>query len=131
MTKTWVLDTDTKGTGAEMVPLDKVLRDRRRARDAARRSRFRRRRDPPPEPSPEQDSSPEPARPRKFKVVNAISRETLTEEAGVREAVELLEGSRSVADMRVYVWEPEGGEWRALSLREQMVLRGFRARAAD
>jgi hypothetical protein len=131
MTKTWVLDTDTKGTGAEMVPLDKVLRDRRRARDAARRSRFRRRRDPPPEPSPEQDSSPEPARPRKFKVVNAISRETLTEEAGVREAVELLEGSRSVADMRVYVRESEGGEWRALSLREQMLLRGFRARAAD
>ena len=25
MTKTWVLDTDTKGTGAQMVPLDKVV----------------------------------------------------------------------------------------------------------
>lgn len=27
MRKTWVLDTETKGTGAEMVPLEKVLRE--------------------------------------------------------------------------------------------------------
>ena len=26
MAKTWVLDSDTKGTGAQMVPLEKVLR---------------------------------------------------------------------------------------------------------
>jgi hypothetical protein len=39
--RTWVLDTDTKGTGANMVPLEKVLekdepaaRPRRRARPA-------------------------------------------------------------------------------------------------
>ena len=31
MTKIWVLDTETKGTGAEMVPLEKVL-ERRPAR---------------------------------------------------------------------------------------------------
>jgi hypothetical protein len=41
-TKTWVLDTDTKGTGANVVPLEKVLRGaepapppRRRAAPAA------------------------------------------------------------------------------------------------
>ena len=42
--KTWVLDTDTKGTGANMVPLDKVASDgdrpsqsrRRRVRSAPR-----------------------------------------------------------------------------------------------
>jgi hypothetical protein len=39
--KTWVLDTDTKGTGANMVPLEKVLRKQddapARPRRAARR----------------------------------------------------------------------------------------------
>jgi|SRR5829696_2633506 len=30
-TKTWVLDTDTKGTGANMVPLEKVLEKPERA----------------------------------------------------------------------------------------------------
>ncbi len=27
MAKVWVLDTETKGTGANMVPLEKVLRE--------------------------------------------------------------------------------------------------------
>jgi hypothetical protein len=39
MRKTWVLDTETKGTGANMVPLEKVQKqpeaDRRRARRRA------------------------------------------------------------------------------------------------
>jgi hypothetical protein len=57
MAKTWVLDTDTKGTGAQMVPLEKVQkknddapRKRRTARpadgDAAKRGRARRSREP-------------------------------------------------------------------------------------
>jgi hypothetical protein len=30
MAKTWVLDTETKGAGAHMVPLEKILRERER-----------------------------------------------------------------------------------------------------
>ncbi len=37
MGKTWVLDTDTKGTGARMVPLDKVVEERSAPQPAPRR----------------------------------------------------------------------------------------------
>lgn len=35
--KTWVLDTDTKGTGANMVPLEKTLADEERKAPSRRR----------------------------------------------------------------------------------------------
>jgi hypothetical protein len=37
MAKTWVLDTETKGTGANVVPLEKVLRRPEEAPEPARR----------------------------------------------------------------------------------------------
>jgi hypothetical protein len=37
--KTWVLDTDTKGTGANIVPLDKTLADKERSTPARPRRR--------------------------------------------------------------------------------------------
>ena len=40
--------------------------------------------------------------------------------------MELLEGVRSVVDVRIYVWEPELGDWRALSLREKKLMWEFR-----
>ena len=55
MAKAWVLDTDTKGTGAEMVPLEKLERQRRRGRDRERISVIRRTPLPPEEPT--EDSS--------------------------------------------------------------------------
>jgi hypothetical protein len=39
MGKVWVLDTETKGTGAEMVPLEKVLEKRAPKAEPAPRSR--------------------------------------------------------------------------------------------
>jgi hypothetical protein len=42
MGKAWVLDTDTKGTGAQMVPLEKVLEKPGKKDEAASRSRRRR-----------------------------------------------------------------------------------------
>jgi hypothetical protein len=42
MGKVWVLDTETKGTGAEMVPLEKVLETRGPEAVPARTSRKRR-----------------------------------------------------------------------------------------
>jgi hypothetical protein len=124
MAKAWVLDTDTKGTGAEMVPLEKLERQRQRARDRERISVIRRTPVPPEKPAedPERDDQ------RRFKLVNVLSREVLGDGVGPREAVDLLEGVRSVVDVRVYVWEPELEDWRALSLREKKLMWEFRGR---
>ena len=127
MAKIWVLDTDTKGTGAEMVPLDRALKDKARARDGERGHRARRRPASPPKPPGETEAA-EPRGPRRFKVVNAITREVLGEGIGARETVDLLDGVRSVADVHVYVWEPEADEWRALTLREQKTMWELRGR---
>jgi hypothetical protein len=66
--KTWVLDTETKGTGANMVPLEKVLEKPepapapRRAAPAAESRRPPRRHAPRPAPGPvERSSTPLPA----------------------------------------------------------------------
>lgn len=113
MGRVWVLDTETKGTGAQMVPLEKVLR--KPAPESApvyvppKRSE---RPEPPPEPKP----------PRRFKVVDVMTREVLAEDAGTRATVDLLETLRSVVDVRVYVGEDGGGRWRLLTLGEQRAL---------
>jgi hypothetical protein len=124
MAKAWVLDTDTKGTGAEMVPLEKLERQRRRGRDRERISVIRRTPLPPEERTEDADRTDE----RRFKVVNVLSREVLGDGVGPREAVELLERVRSVVDVRIYVWEPELEDWRALSLREKKLMWEFRGR---
>ena len=66
--KTWVLDTETKGTGANMVPLDKVLKKpepapaRRRPAPAAEPKRAERRERRRSEPRPvERSATPLPA----------------------------------------------------------------------
>jgi hypothetical protein len=119
MAKTWVLDTETKGTGAEMVPLEKVQQRRRSAQEGARaaerrRWRFEKR---VPEPPPER-----PRQPRKFKVVDVMTRQVLIEDVAVRRVLELLGESRSVVDSIVYVWNREEKDWRPLTMREQKVL---------
>jgi hypothetical protein len=127
MGKVWVLDTDTKGTGAEMVPLDRALKEKTRTREGERGPRVRRK--PAPQPKPRQDDeSAEPRGPRSFKVVNAITREVLGDGIGARETVELLDGMRSVVDAHIFVREPGTDEWRALTLREQRKLWGLRGR---
>ena len=55
MGKTWVLDTDTKGTGARMVPLEDVLAKPEVEPEPERRPRGR---------SPEPGDRPAPERPR-------------------------------------------------------------------
>jgi hypothetical protein len=119
MAKHWVLDTETKGTGAEMVPLEKVLERRRSSRavedeQPRRRSRPRRREPPAPE--------PQPRRPRRFKVVDVMTRQPLAEDVGIREALEVLADARSVVDVIVYAWDREREDWRPLAMREQKLL---------
>jgi hypothetical protein len=120
MGKTWVLDTDTKGTGAQMVPLEKVLRQptgkpARRPVPPAR-----------PRPAPE----PEPAKPRRFKVVDVVSREVLAEDAGTRATVELLNDVRSIVDVAIYVRSEQAEKWQLLTLAESKMLWNLRGRAA-
>jgi hypothetical protein len=114
MGKIWVLDTETKGTGAQMVPLEKVLSEPapRRQRHTARKPQPRRR-------------GSEPRQPPKFKLVDVMTRQTLAEGAGTRKTVELLKDIRSIVDVSVYVAEGDG--WRPLTLGERKALWALRA----
>jgi hypothetical protein len=112
--KVWVLDTETKGTGAQMVPLEKVLKQPAPARE-------RRRARPVPQPA-RKDSGAEPAPPRRFRVIDALSRELLADDAGAAATIELLRGIERPVDVSLYVWEPKADKWRLLTRRERALL---------
>jgi hypothetical protein len=114
MGKVWVLDTETKGTGANMVPLEKILRKTSSAPFEHLRVRPRPRKRPAP--------PPEPRAPRRFKVVDVMTRQAVVEDASARETVDVLRGVRSTVDVNVYVWEPKRDDWRLLTLAEQRAL---------
>ena len=120
----WVLDTETKGTGAEMVPLEKLQRRKRTATPAARTTVLRRR-----APSEQETpAAPEPAphAPRRFRLVGVMSGETVADDVGSREAVEALRSFQSPLDVRIYVWEPADEEWRPVTLGEKKAIWAFR-----
>ncbi len=127
MGRLWVLDTDTKGTGAEMVPLEKVLR--KPVREPERRLVA-------PGPEPPREPEPELKPPPSFRVTDVMSGQVLAERAGARETVELLEGTRSVVDVVLDVWDPDAEIWRRLTHGERKVLwelcgrRGARSQAS-
>ena len=113
-----MLDSGTKGTGAEMVPLDKVLKKPAPHGEPV----FV-----PPKPRPRPAAAPEPRQPRRFRVVDVVSGRVLAEDVDARATVRALEGVRSVVDVRVYVWQPKAGKWRLLSMGEQKALWARRA----
>jgi hypothetical protein len=113
MAKVWVLDTETKGTGAEMVPLDRVLK-----RPARRAEPLHVPRKPRPRPAPE----PEPQGPRRFRVVDVMTQEVLADGADTRATLALLGDVRSIVDVRISVWQPKKDRWRLLTLPEQRAL---------
>jgi hypothetical protein len=110
MGRVWVLDTATKGTGANVVPLERVLKKPSPAAEPL----FvpRKPRETPPEP-------PKPREPRKFRVVNLMTRQVLADGAMAREAIDVLRGLRSVVDVTIYVWQPERERWRMLTFAER------------
>jgi hypothetical protein len=107
------LDTETKGTGAQMVPLDSVLTTPQPKEHLLPPGTKRAKAEPPP---------PAPREPRRFKVVDIASRRVLADDVGLREALELLGTQRSSVDVNVHVWEPEREDWRLLTLRERQLL---------
>ena len=117
MSRTWILDTETKGTGAQMVPLDKVVKQP----DPKPLFVPRKRR-----PKPAPDPAPRP--PRRFKVVDLASRAVLAEDLDARATLDLLGGIRSSVDVNVSVWEPSTEAWRLLTLGEKQLLWERRAR---
>ena len=96
-----------------MVPLEKVLRrpapepERRRAR--------------PPKPQPAEKAA-EPAPPRRFRVIDALSREVLADDVDPAGTIELLRGVERPVDVSIYVWEPQAENWRLLTRRERSLL---------
>src|SRR4051794_10239399 len=111
MAKVWILDTETKGTGAQMVPLEKA-QSKGQGRGVVVA----------PEPKTPPEKAPAPKGPRKFKVVDVVTRETLAEGAGARATADLLKEVRSIVDISVHVWEESAGEWQELSQREKRML---------
>ena len=120
MAKTWVLDTETKGTGAHIAPLPRARAEPLSERELAL-VLFKR----PPRPARPQ----EPALPLRFKVVDVMSARVLAEGIGARATVDLLAGMRSVTDVRIFLWIERTGRWRLLTLAEQKALWGFRRRS--
>lgn len=115
MGKTWVLDTETKGTGAHVVPLENALSngERRPELNVVELERPA---------APEPAAAPQATPQRLFKVVDVMTRETLVERADTRTTLELLGGVRSNVDVQVYVWSSESARWRLLGLDEQRAL---------
>lgn len=122
MGKVWILDTETKGTGANMVPLDRVLR--KPGSGAVKGFRLPALKPPAPAPAP-------PRMPHRFKIIDVVTREVLAEGLDARATVERLEQVRSIVDVTIWVWEPDGERWRMLLLDEARALWEFRGRLAD
>jgi len=122
--KVWVLETSTKGTGANMVPLERVLKSPSSTSTPLYV---------PPKRQPQPAPAPEPRAPRRFKIVDLLSREVLGEDMSARETIEVLGGVRSVVDVNVYVWEPARkvaghDRWRLLTVAEQGAMWELRER---
>jgi hypothetical protein len=115
--RAWVLDHETKGTGAHMVPLDKVADADREGGQSVVVVQPRKRR-------PKQ---PEPRAPRRFKVVDVMTRQTLAEDVGIRDAVQLLEGIRSSVDVTLYA-RADDGRWQQLTHPERQAIWQLRGR---
>jgi hypothetical protein len=98
-----------------MVPLERVTTGSTTAeRILVPRKQLRRRR--------REAEQPKPRPPRKFKIVDVITRRALAEGATTREAAATLKNVRSMVDVNVYVWQEDDQRWRLVTLAEQRAL---------
>ncbi len=107
----WVLHTETKGTGAQMVPLERATK-----RPSVSEPVFV-----PRKPRPREQEAPKPTPARRFRVVDVMTRETLAEGVA-REVVDVLKDVRSIVDVNVYVWQQEQERWRMLTFAQQRAM---------
>ncbi len=92
MGKTWVLSTETKGTGAVMVPLERATKPSAPEPLSVPRK-----------PKPREPTPRGPRPPRRFRVVDVLTRRSLVEDAGAAETLAALRDVRSIVDVSVYV----------------------------
>ena len=76
----------------------------------------------PPQKSPREPKPPEPAAPRRFRVLDVVTRAVLLEDGSVGEMLALLGTVEHINDVNLYVWEPGDERWRLLSIAEQRVV---------
>ena len=122
MAKTWVLETSTKGTGANIVPLDDDEPDAPEPAPARERERLWVHKPTNPRPAPE----PEPKRPHRFKVVEITTHRVLAEDADARATIAALRGVHSIVDVTISVWREKDGRYRLLTHGEQKTLWNLR-----
>jgi hypothetical protein len=116
MGRVWVLDTETKGTGAEMLPLEKVLREPGPGRPPVLAPTGARGKAPRPEPESHW----------RFKVVDVMTQRPLAEDVDVRATIDALADVRSPVDVAVYARGSPSQGWRPLTLRDRKKLWGLR-----
>jgi len=75
------------------------------------------------------DSEPAPRVPRRFRVMDVMTRAVLADDADLRTTLAVLAGIRHSVDVNVHVWEPKRERWRLLTLGEQSELWKRRDRA--
>ena len=76
----------------------------------------------PPKRTPREPEPPKPRPPRRFRVLDVVTRAVLQEDGSVRETLALLGGVEHMNDVNLYVWEPDDERWRLLSMAEQRVV---------
>lgn len=128
MAKKWVLETHTKGTGANIVPLD-AEKEQDAPADAPPREREVQWVHPPTRPRP--PKAPEPRAPRRFRVVEIVTHRVLADDADARTALAALRDVHSVVDVEISVWDPQHDRWRLLTHGEQKALWEMRGAAAQ
>jgi hypothetical protein len=114
MRKVWVLDTSTKGTGASVVPLESTLEKPKPARTPLVTA--------PKAPARKRAKETKPRLPRRFRIVDLVSSETLAEDTGMKATLAVLEDVRSPVDVHIFVWDYEAETWQLLRLSEQRAL---------
>lgn len=107
-----MLDTHTKGTGANMVPLERVLTH---GSDSVPGFALPERKRPEAAPAA-------PPAPHRFRVVDVMTQQVLADDVDARTAADTLQRVRSVVDVTVYVWDRVSGRWRRLTFTETRML---------
>ena len=76
----------------------------------------------PRKPRPRTEAAPEPKPPRRFRLVDVMTTQPLIDDGTAREAIDALEGVRSIVDVNVYVWQEERDRWRMLTFPERRAM---------
>jgi hypothetical protein len=122
--RVWVLDTETKGTGAHIAPKRDDTRTGAPERPLALVDLH------PTDSHAHAPSSagPEHRSPLRFRVLDVMTSRVLAEDVSAREVIAALEQVRHAVDALVFVREPDRGRWRLLTVEERRHLWEYRGK---